>query len=131
MSKNIYQVSSTKTVEQAVNDLDATVKDHKFGVLHSYNFMAIFASKGIEFKTPCQVLEICNPMKAKHVLEIDMALSNALPCRLAVYQDAEGVTQISMIKPGAILSLLNQDAALQALAAEVETVMISMINQAK
>ena len=131
MSENIYQVSSTKTVEQAVSDLDAAVKDHKFGVLHSYNFTAIFASRGIDFSTPCQVLEICNPMKAKQVLEMDMALSNALPCRLSFYQDAEGVTQISMIKPGAILSLLNQDATLQALAAEVETIMISMINQAQ
>ncbi len=131
MSSSIYQVSSKKTVEQAVTDLQAAVQAQKFGVLHTYNFTAIFASKGVDFSAPCQVLEICNPMKAKQVLETDMALSSSLPCRISVYQDPDGQTQINMVKPTALLGLVNDDAQLQTLASEVEVVMTNMIDQAQ
>jgi len=130
MNESMYVVNSDKSVHQAVEDLHGTVQANQFGVLHSYNFTAIMQSKGIDFKTECQVLEICNPKKAKLVLEENIALSNALPCRISVY-DNQGQTQISMIKPTYLLSQLSDSASLQTLSRDVEQSMTDIIDQAK
>jgi uncharacterized protein (DUF302 family) len=131
MSENIYQAHSHKSVEQAVADLQTAIQANKFGVLHTYNFTAIFASKGVDFSADCQVLEICHPATAKQVLDLDMMLSSSLPCRISVYQDLEGQTQISMVKPTALLALVNADPRLQTLGNDVESIMKTMIEQAK
>jgi uncharacterized protein (DUF302 family) len=101
-----YIVETPKSVEQAVADLQAAVQEHKFGVLHIHNLQETLKKKGVDFPNACQILEICNPQKAKEVLTEDMDLNMALPCRVSVYSEA-GKTKIGMMKPSAMLKALS------------------------
>ena len=63
-----YIVETPKSVEQAVADLQAAVQGHKFGVLHIHNLQETLKKKGVDFPNACQIIEICNPQRAKEVL---------------------------------------------------------------
>lgn len=125
-----YIVESSKSVAQAQADLEAAVKRHGFGVLHSYDLKQTLNSKGIDFGNECRILEICNPQQAKKVLDNDMSMNMALPCRLSVYAE-EGKTKIGMISPKAMLQALSDSPELKRIADEVETATMKMIDEAK
>ena len=125
-----YIVDSKKSVAQAVADLQEAVKRHNFGVLHIHNLQETMRKKGVEFPEECQILEICNPHKAREVLASDMSLNMALPCRVSVYSQA-GTTKIGMLRPSALLATLSDSPALAAVAMEVEAATIRMIEEAK
>ena len=125
-----YIVETSKSVDQTVVDLQEAVKKHKFGVLHIHNLQETMKKKGVAFPNQCQILEICNPQKAKEVLEDDMEMNMALPCRVSVYTD-RGKTKIGMIKPTALLAFLSQSESLKKVAEEVEEKIIQMINDAR
>jgi uncharacterized protein (DUF302 family) len=125
-----YIVESKKSFEQASADLEAAVKNHKFGVLHVHDLGATLRSKGVEFSEQCKVFEVCNPGQAAKVLATDMRLNMALPCRISVYTE-KNKTMIGLIKPMQMLSYLSQDPALIQVAKEVEADTIKMIDEAK
>ena len=125
-----YIVETTKSVDRAVVDLQEAVKKYKFGVLHIRNLQETMKKKGVDFPNQCQILEICNPQKAKEVLEDDMDMNMALPCRVSVYTD-KGKTKIGMIKPTALLASLSQSESLKNVAKEVEEKIIQMIDAAR
>ena len=64
----------------------------------------------------------------KTVLETDMAISNALPCRISVYEEA-GKVKVSTLKPTAILGLFGRP-ELESVAQEVEDTMVCIIDAA-
>ena len=125
-----YIVESKKSFEQASADLEAAVKNHKFGVLHVHDLGATLRSKGVEFTDQCKVFEVCNPGQAAKVLATDMRLNMALPCRISVYTE-KNKTMIGLIKPVQMLSALSQDPTLIQVAKEVEADTIKMIDEAK
>lgn len=125
-----YLVDSKKSFEQASTDLEAAVKRHEFGVLHIHDLGNTLRSKGIAFAENCKVFEVCNPAQAAKVLGTDMRLNMALPCRISVYTE-KGKTMIGMIKPAPMLASLSQDAALAAIAQEVELKTKAMIEEAR
>ncbi len=125
-----YIVETNKSFDQAVTDLDAAVKNYKFGVLHVHDIAATLRGKGFEFAEECKVFEVCNPGQASKVMAIDMRLNMALPCRISVYTE-KGKTKIGMIEPAQMLAMLSTDAALTAIAKEVEATMIKMIDDSK
>ena len=125
-----YIVDSKKSVAQAVADLQEAVKRHNFGVLHIHNLQETMRKKGVDFPNECQILEICNPHKAREVLAKDMSLNMALPCRVSVYAE-RGATKIGMLRPTALLATLSDSPALAAVAREVEAATIRMIEEAK
>jgi uncharacterized protein (DUF302 family) len=126
----IYIVETEKTVEQAVVDLQEAVKKHNFGILHIHNLQETLRKKGVDFPNECQILEICNPQKAKEVLTDDMSMNMVLPCRISVYSE-EGKTKIGMIKPRALLEVLSNSESLMKVAEEVEAITMEMIKEAK
>jgi uncharacterized protein (DUF302 family) len=125
-----YIVDSSKSFDQAVTDLDAAVKNHKFGVLHVHDIGATLRGKGFELAEQCKVFEVCNPGQASKVLDIDLKLNMALPCRISVYTE-KGKTKIGMIEPAQMLAMLSKDTTLAAVAKEVEAAMSKMIDEAK
>ncbi len=125
-----YIVTSNKSIEQASEDLQKAVTDHKFGVLHVHNIKETLNKKGVEFSNECRIFEVCNPHKAKEVLSTDMSLNMALPCRISVYED-NGETKIGMVKPSALLASLSDSESLKKVADEVEAISIQIINQAQ
>ncbi|MEO8460612.1 MAG: DUF302 domain-containing protein [Dokdonella sp.] len=114
-----YIVETDKSFEQAATDLDAAVKRHTFGVLHIHDLGTTLRSKGIDFTDQCKVFEVCSPKQAAKVLDIDMQLNMALPCRISVWHK-DGQTRNGMIKSVQMLGMLAQDSALTAVAREVE-----------
>ena len=127
----MYYIADTdKSFDQAVEDLDAAVKRHNFGVLHVHDLGGRLRSKGIDFEEQCKVFEVCNPVQAAKVLSTDMRLNMALPCRISVFTDG-GQTRIGLIKPAQMLSALSDDAALVEVANEVEATTVRMVDEAK
>lgn len=125
-----YIVESNKSFEQAAADLEAAVKRHQFGVLHIHDLGSTLRSKGVAFSENCKVFEVCNPGQAGKVLSTDMRMNMALPCRISVYTE-KGRTRIGMIRPEPMLAALSQDAALAAVAQQVEAATRQMIDEAK
>ncbi len=125
-----YTVETPKSFEQAAADLDAAVKRHNFGVLHVHDLGTTLRSKGIDFAHQCKVFEVCSPQQAAKVLDIDMQLNMALPCRISVYAKG-GKTHIGMIRPEQMLAQLSDDPRLNTIAAEVERATREMIDEAR
>lgn len=124
----IYKLESSKDLETVVTLLEEAAKAHKFGVLARHNVKETLNSKGVEFAPECRIIEICNPVQAKKVLEANMDISTALPCRVAVYKDKGKVT-LSTIKPTKLVSMF-QNPELKSTAEEVEQEIMKMMQEA-
>jgi uncharacterized protein (DUF302 family) len=125
--KQIWTASGS--VSEAKQRLTDALTKRKFGVLHVHDLKATLNSKGVPFATECQVLEVCNPGQAAKVLDEDIDLNMALPCRVSVYEK-NGATQIGMMSPRAMLAELSDSPVLRDVAAEVETVLRAAIEEA-
>jgi uncharacterized protein (DUF302 family) len=111
-----------------VKDLEAAVARHKFGVLGVHDLKAKMADKGVTFDAECRIVEVCNPQQAKNVLEANLEISTALPCRISVYQQG-GITRLATIKPTALLDLYSTS-GLQVVAREVEAALEAIMKEA-
>lgn len=125
----LYIKETQKSVDQAFNDLEASIKQQGFGLLHHYDFKQTLKEKGFELPNECRVLEVCNPKQACEVLHMDMAMNMALPCRISIYEEA-GKTFIGMIPPSALLGLVSSTNELQELAQDVERTTRQIIDDA-
>ena len=100
----LYVLESGKTVREIEQVFPEICARHKFGVLGTFNLKQKLNDKGVPFTRECVIFEICNPQQAQKVLEDNIAIATALPCRIAVYQE-NGKTKIATIRPTALLSL--------------------------
>jgi uncharacterized protein (DUF302 family) len=100
----LHIVETEKPLDRVAKDLDAAVARHKFGVLGVYDLKEAMAKKGVPFARERRIFEVCNPTQAKRVLEANLEISTALPCRISVYEEG-GRTKLATIKPTAILTL--------------------------
>lgn len=124
-----FIVETALSFEQASSSLEAAVSSHGFGVLGIHDLGQILRSKGMAFKEQCRIFDVCNPKQAERVLNIQMKLNMALPCRISVYTE-DNHTHIGMIRPEGMLLALSSDSELQSIATEVECTMIEMIQLA-
>lgn len=124
-----YSVKSEKTIDDVVENLTTNLKEIGFGVLGILDFQKIFQSKGLVFDRQYKLLEVCNPIAAKTILDSNPELGLMLPCTIAVYSD-EGHTVISLAKPSSILSITSDDSFKQ-LGLEIETKLIQSIDKIK
>lgn len=124
-----YTVTTTKTVDEAVNALEESLKKRKFGILWDLNMTETLRSKGVQFETPYRILEICNPQEAKKVLSETLTIGYFLPCKMVVYEK-EGTTYIGMPKPTELVKLMANEAVAET-AAKVEEELISAIEEAR
>ena len=124
----LYIVESKKPLPDVARDLELAVARHKFGVLGMHDLKAKMAEKGVAFARECRVFEVCNPHQAKKVLEANLEISTALPCRISVYQEGD-VTKLATIKPTAMLDLY-ATTGLQGVAREVEAALEAIMAEA-
>jgi len=125
----LYIKQTQKSVDQAFQDLEVSIKQHGFGLLHHYDFKQTLKDKGFDLPNECRVLEVCNPRQACEVLQMNMAVNMALPCRISIYEEA-GKTFIGMIPPATLLGLISQSAELRQLAQGVEDTTRQIIDDA-
>jgi uncharacterized protein (DUF302 family) len=124
-----FLLDTARSFEAACSALELSVAAHGFGVLAVHDLGATLRAKGIDFPEQCRVFEVCNPQQAATVLQADMALNMALPCRISVYTEA-GTTRIGMIRPEAMLRSLSSDPQLAEVARQVEASTMAMIRAA-
>jgi uncharacterized protein (DUF302 family) len=125
-----YVVDSDKSVKQLLEDVQQAVKANNFGVLNVQDLQATLKNKGFDLANPCYILDVCNPQQAVNVLNEDMGLNVALPCRLTVYVE-DGKSRLAMIKPTALLAALSDSATLARVAEEVEQTLLRVMEQAR
>jgi uncharacterized protein (DUF302 family) len=124
----LYKIESKKPLAQLVRELEAAAQRHKFGVLAVHDLKAKMQEKGLEFQGECLIYEVCNPHQAKKVLESNLELSTALPCRISVYRAGSGYT-LATLNPTALIELFHAD-ALRPVAEEVEQTILAIMQEA-
>lgn len=124
----VYQVESKKSVADAAKAFEAAAQKYKFGVLAVHDLRSKMNEKGVPFDRDCLVYEICNPQQAKKVLDANMEISTALPCRVSLYPKGSGTT-LATIRPTAMLEMFNTP-SIKAVAEEVEDSIFKMMDEA-
>ncbi len=124
----LYEREANQTVESVGKRLEEAVKAHKFGVIAVIDLKAKMAEKGVEFGNACKIYEVCNPVQAKRVLDNDMSIATALPCRIAVYEEKNRVKVATML-PTQMLALFSVP-DLAPVAQDVEGQIKAMIDEA-
>jgi uncharacterized protein (DUF302 family) len=121
----LVKISTDKTVSEATVALQAAVQANHFGVMQVHNLKETMAKKGVEFARECLIFEVCQPQQAKKVLDQNMSVSTALPCRISIYEEA-GKTMLATLKPTTLLAMFNAP-QLEGVAQEVEDTIVKIM----
>jgi uncharacterized protein (DUF302 family) len=124
----LFTLPTKKTVSAAAAALEAAVTANHFGVMHVHNLKETMAKKGVAFAHECLIFEVCQPQQAKKVLEENMSVSTALPCRISIYEEG-GKTVLATLKPTILLAMFNTP-QLKGVAQEVETTLMKIMKEA-
>lgn len=124
----LFKLSTNKTVSEVTDALQAAVQANHFGVMQVHNLKETMAKKGVEFARECMIFEVCQPQQAKKVLDQDMSVSTALPCRISIYEEG-GKTILATLKPTTLLAMFNVP-QLEPIAQEVEDTIVKIMKEA-
>jgi uncharacterized protein (DUF302 family) len=124
----LVKLSTNKTVSEAATALQVAVQANHFGVMQVHNLKETMAKKGVEFGRECLIFEVCQPQQAKNVLDQNMSVSIALPCRISIYEEG-GKTILATLKPTTLLAMFNVP-QLEGVAQEVEDTIVKIIKEA-
>jgi len=124
----LFKLSTNKTLGEATTALHAAVQANHFGIMQVHNLKETMTKKGVEFARECLIFEVCQPQQAKKVLDDNMSVSTALPCRISVYEE-NGKTILATLKPTALLAMFNAP-RLEGVAQEVETTIFKIMEEA-
>ena len=123
----LVKLSTDKTVSEAAAALQAAVQANHFGVMQVHNLKETMAKKGVEFARECLIFEVCQPQQAKKVLDENMSVSAALPCRISIYEEG-GKTILATLKPTTLLAMFNAP-QLEKVAQEVENTIVKIMKE--
>jgi len=124
----LVKLSTNKNVNEAAAALQAAVQANRFGVMQVHNLKETMAKKGVEFEHECLIFEVCQPQQAKKVLDQNMSVSTALPCRISVYEEG-GKTILATLKPTTLLAMFDSP-ELKPVAQEVEDTIVKIMKEA-
>ena len=124
----LVKFSTDKSVMEVATALQAAVAANHFGVMQVHNLQDTMTRKGVEFSRECLIFEVCQPQQAKKVLEENMSISAALPCRISIYEQG-GKTILATLKPTVLLAMFNTP-QLGEVAQEVEDTIMKITKEA-
>ncbi|RJQ48852.1 MAG: DUF302 domain-containing protein [Desulfobacteraceae bacterium] len=124
----LVKLSTDKTVSAAAAALQAAVQANHFGVMQVHNLKETMTKKGVAFAHECLIFEVCQPQQAKKVLDQNMSVSTALPCRISIYEEG-GKTMLATLKPTTLLAMFNSP-KLEEVAQEVENTIVKIMKEA-
>lgn len=124
----LYIKETTHSVDMMEERLKIAAKNHQFSVLNVTDLRAKLQSNDLDFTPACKVLDVCNPHRAKDVLENKMEISAALPCRISVYEK-DGKTQVATLLPSKVLGMFGAE-GLDSVVDSVENDLIAIIDEA-
>jgi uncharacterized protein (DUF302 family) len=121
-------VRSGKTLGDVRQKFEDASAERKFGVQGIHNVTATLRSKGLVFDRILYVYEVCNPAAAKKVLDTNIKIGTALPCRVTIYVDGKDVV-LETIRPTAMLQMFNEP-TLSETAKDIETTIEEIMREA-
>jgi uncharacterized protein (DUF302 family) len=124
----LFKLTTGKTVSAVAAAMPGAAQAHHFGVMHVHDLKETMAKKGVAFAHECLIFEVCQPQQAKKVLDENMSVSTALPCRISVYEEG-GQTILATLKPTILLAMFNAP-QLEGVAREVEDTIVKIMKEA-
>jgi len=124
----LFQLHTNKRVTEVAKALHIAVEANHFGVMQVHDLKQTMEKKGVEFLRECLIFEVCQPQQAKKVLDENMSISTALPCRISIYREG-GKTILATLKPTTLLALFNTP-ELNVVAQEVEDTIVKIMKEA-
>jgi uncharacterized protein (DUF302 family) len=124
----LVKLSTDKTVSETAAALQTAVQANHFGVMQVHNLKETMTKKGVAFARECLIFEVCQPQQAKKVLDENMSVSTALPCRISIYEEG-GKTILATLKPTTLLAMFNTP-QLKGVAQEVEDTIVKIMKEA-
>lgn len=121
-------VKSGKTLGDVRQKFEDASAERKFGVQAIHNVTATLRSKGLAFDRTLYIYEVCNPLAAKKVLDTNIRIGTALPCRVSIYVEGKEVV-LETIKPTTMLKMFDEP-SLSGTAAEVEKAIEEIMREA-
>jgi len=126
----MFHIKSTlKSVETVVQDLETAATKHEFGLLHTHDMQNTMISKGVDFQHACIVMEVCNPHHAASILNENIRVNLALPCRIGVWEE-NGQTMVGTMLPTQLLQVFGESKTMAETAAQVEAAILAIIADA-
>ena len=124
----LIKLSSNQSVTETAAALQSAVEANHFGVMQVHNLKETMTKKGVEFSRECLIFEVCQPQQAKKVLDENMSISTALPCRISIYEE-DGKTVLATLKPTTLLAMFGTP-QLAGVAQEVEATIVKIMQEA-
>ncbi len=97
MDKMFIESKSKYGFDQTIEKLNEAIAEGGWRVLHTHNLQETMIKNGYDDVLQTKVIELCNPQLA-HKLLSDNSMriySNMMPCRMSVYELADGATYVS------------------------------------
>ena len=121
-------VRTRKSLGEVRQRFEESAAEHKFGVLGVHDVADRLRAKGLPFDRKFYVYEVCNPVAAKKVLDTNVRIGTALPCRVTIYTDGGDVV-LETLKPTAMLAMFGEP-SLDGIAREIESAIEATMNEA-
>jgi uncharacterized protein (DUF302 family) len=121
-------VRTRKSLGEVRQRFEESAAEHKFGVLGVHDVADRLRAKGLHFDRKFYVYEVCNPVAAKKVLDTNVRIGTALPCRVTIYTDGGDVV-LETLKPTAMLAMFGEP-SLDGTAREIESAIEATMNEA-
>lgn len=96
MEQMFFESKSKFGFDETVEKLSEIILENGWKVTHTHDLKETMKKNGLEV-APVKVIELCNPQYAYRLLSDDTLriYSNMMPCRLSVYEKADGKTYVS------------------------------------
>jgi len=124
----LIKLTTDKSVTDAAAALQLAVTANHFGVMQVHNLQETMQKKGVDFSNECLIFEVCQPQQAKKVLDANMSVCTALPCRISIFQEG-GKTTLATLKPTTLLAMFDSP-KLKDVAQEVEDTLVQIMKDA-
>ena len=121
-------VRTRKSLGEVRQRFEESAAEHKFGVLGVHDVADRLRAKGLPFDRKFYVYEVCNPVAAKKVLDTNVRIGTALPCRVSIYTDG-GEVVLETLKPTTMLAMFGEP-TLDGTAREIEASIEAMMGAA-
>ncbi len=125
-----YKVHSSKDILKVVERVEEACKTYKFALLHDYVYHEVVESKGFPIKRKVYIYEVCQAKVAALVLTDEPSMAPFMPCRIAIYEEAEQVT-ISTQNMDMIINTLGDNTELYRQTSELFGILKSLMNDIK
>lgn len=105
MDQMFLESKSRYRFEETVNKLSEIIPESEWKVIYVHDLQETMRKNGKEI-IPVKVIELCKPAYAYKLLSDDdlRIYSNMMPCRISVYEKADGNTYVSRMNSAMLAS---------------------------